>query len=179
MPIASISVLIFIIWLLVPPFFFFSFLFVSFFCVHIVNGFHAFSLLICARLQQPLQNALCFFVQNDHLRHLVLWLFVSTLLTVSTSRISLIVFFPFADFTLAELRQLDIAYNYTPDHGLSYPMRGQGIHYMTLPEFLQRFQGRNINLEIKSDGPEEATKVAEALLEIPQEDTDKVVVASR
>ncbi len=51
--------------------------------------------------------------------------------------------------TLAELKELDAAYWWSPDNGETYPHRGQGITIPTLEEVFQAFPGYPVNLEIK------------------------------
>ncbi len=53
------------------------------------------------------------------------------------------------EMTLAELKQLDAAYRWTPDDGTTYPYRGQGIIVPTLEELFDTFPGFPVNLEIK------------------------------
>lgn len=61
------------------------------------------------------------------------------------------------DFTLADLRQLDAGYEFSPDNGQTFPFRGQGIGIPTLEEVFAAFPDMRINVEIKqSDPPIEA-----------------------
>lgn len=61
------------------------------------------------------------------------------------------------DFTLADLRQLDAGYDFSPDNGQTFPFRGQGIGIPTLEEVFAAFPDMRINVEIKqSDPPIEA-----------------------
>lgn len=61
------------------------------------------------------------------------------------------------DFTLADLRQLDAGYEFSPDNGQTFPFRGQGIGIPTLEEVFAAFPDMRINIEIKqSDPPIEA-----------------------
>ena len=61
------------------------------------------------------------------------------------------------DFTLANLRQLDAGYDFSPDNGQTFPFRGQGIGIPTLEEVFAAFPDMRINIEIKqSDPPIEA-----------------------
>jgi glycerophosphoryl diester phosphodiesterase len=53
------------------------------------------------------------------------------------------------DLTLAELKQLDAAYDWTLDNGQTYPYRGQGITVPTLEEIFQALPGYPVNIEIK------------------------------
>ncbi len=53
------------------------------------------------------------------------------------------------EMTLAELKQLDAAYWWTQDGGLTYPYKGQGIAIPTLEEIFQALPGYPVNIEIK------------------------------
>lgn len=56
---------------------------------------------------------------------------------------------PVASFTLAELQQLDAGYHFTPDHGQTYPYRGQGVTIPTLSDIFDRFPDKLINIDLK------------------------------
>lgn len=49
------------------------------------------------------------------------------------------------------MQQLDVAYWYTPDDGITYPYRGKGLRIPTLIEFLTTFADTSVlfNIEIK------------------------------
>lgn len=53
------------------------------------------------------------------------------------------------EISLSELKELDAAYNWTPDDGETYPYRGQGITVPTLAELFEAFPSHPVNLEIK------------------------------
>lgn len=53
------------------------------------------------------------------------------------------------DYTLAELKELDGAYDWSPDEGQTYPYRGQGIEIATVEELFSAFPDTPILLEIK------------------------------
>jgi glycerophosphoryl diester phosphodiesterase len=55
--------------------------------------------------------------------------------------------------TLAELRQLDAGYRFTPDEGQTFPFRGQGVGIPTLEEVLATFPDMRVNIEIKQADP--------------------------
>ncbi len=55
------------------------------------------------------------------------------------------------DMTVAQLKQLDAGYRFTPDDGATYPYRGQGITIPTLDEVLAAFPQARLNIEIKDD----------------------------
>jgi glycerophosphoryl diester phosphodiesterase len=56
-----------------------------------------------------------------------------------------------SDYTVAELKQLDIGYGYTFDGGKTYPFRGKGIRKMpTFEEVLRDFPNRKFLIDNKS-----------------------------
>jgi len=57
---------------------------------------------------------------------------------------------PLASRTLAELRELDAGWGFTPDRGASFPCRGQGIRIPTLEEALEVAGGVPVIAEVKS-----------------------------
>lgn len=67
------------------------------------------------------------------------------------------------DHTLAELKQLDAGYQFTPDGGATYPFRGQGVQIMTPAELFAAFPGLIINIDIKDPLPEAAERLAEEI----------------
>lgn len=54
--------------------------------------------------------------------------------------------------TLAEIKQLDAAYNFTVD-GSTYPLRGRGITIPTLSEVIRALPNTRLNLDIKQAHP--------------------------
>lgn len=68
------------------------------------------------------------------------------------------------NYTMAELKKLDIGYGYTFDHGNTYPFRGKGIGLMpSMSEVLARFPERSFLLHIKSNDPREGEQLAQYL----------------
>ena len=59
---------------------------------------------------------------------------------------------PVANYTLADLKQLDAAYRWSPDNGRSFPYRNHDIRIPTLSEVFEAFPGTRMNLEIKASG---------------------------
>ncbi len=53
------------------------------------------------------------------------------------------------DMTLAELKQLDAAYDWSNDDGKTFPYRGQGIQVPTLDEVFEKFPQMRYVIEIK------------------------------
>lgn len=67
---------------------------------------------------------------------------------------------PVRERTMGELKQLDVAYGYTYDGGLTYPLRGSGIGMMpTLGEVLGYFPETRFLIDIKSNDPDEADRL--------------------
>lgn len=64
------------------------------------------------------------------------------------------------DHTLAELKALDAAYNFSLDGGQTFPYRGQGITIPTLEEVFTRYPGVRFNMDMKSKDLAITTKVA-------------------
>lgn len=68
------------------------------------------------------------------------------------------------EYTLAELKKLDIGYGYTADKGKTYPFRGKGIGLMpSLKEVLKRFPTQSLLIHIKSNDPKEGQLLADYL----------------
>lgn len=80
------------------------------------------------------------------------------------------------EMTLAELRQYDFGYDFTPDGGFSYPYRGKGVTIPTLEEVFQAFPGVPVNIEIKQADPPMEQQVWELVQKYGAE--DRVLVAS-
>lgn len=55
-----------------------------------------------------------------------------------------------AEKTLAELRQLDAGYRFTPDGGRTYPFRGQGVRIPTIGEVLEALPDTRLTVELKT-----------------------------
>lgn len=72
------------------------------------------------------------------------------------------------DYTMAELKQLDVGYGYTADGGRSYPFRGQGVGLMpSLAEVFEHSPDHSFLINIKSNDPYEGELLAEYLLQLP------------
>lgn len=80
------------------------------------------------------------------------------------------------EMTLAELRQMDFGYKFTPDDGQTFPWRGKGVQIPTLEEVFQAFPGVPMNLELKLS----STPMEPALYELVKKYhmEDKVGIAS-
>jgi len=80
------------------------------------------------------------------------------------------------DLTLAELKQLDAAYQWSNDDGKTFPYRGQGIQAPTLDELFQKFPQMRYVIEIKLT----ANQIDKPLCDLIRKHNmqDKVVIAS-
>ncbi|MCQ6563485.1 glycerophosphodiester phosphodiesterase family protein [Paenibacillus mendelii] len=73
------------------------------------------------------------------------------------------------DYTMAELKKMDIGYGYTADHGQTFPFRGKGIDLMpSLTEVLSHFPDKSFLIDIKSNDPYEGELLAEYLSALPE-----------
>ena len=57
---------------------------------------------------------------------------------------------PVAARTLAQLRQLDAGYRFTPDGGLSFPFRGKGVRIPSLEDVLEALPAMRFTVEVKA-----------------------------
>lgn len=72
------------------------------------------------------------------------------------------------DYTMAELKKLDIGYGYTADQGRTFPFRGKGINLMpSLTEVLAHFPDKAFLIDIKSSDPYEGQLLALYLSALP------------
>jgi glycerophosphoryl diester phosphodiesterase len=55
-----------------------------------------------------------------------------------------------AAMTLAELRELDAGYRFTPDNGVTFPFRGTGVQVPTIEEVLEALPDIRITIEVKT-----------------------------
>ncbi|KON89712.1 glycerophosphodiester phosphodiesterase [Sporosarcina globispora] len=81
------------------------------------------------------------------------------------------------DYTMQELKKLDIGYGYTADNGKTYPFRGKGIGMMpALEEVMANFPEGDFLIHIKSNDPNEGKQLAEYLSKFPDERLEKIAV---
>lgn len=80
-----------------------------------------------------------------------------------------------SDLTLEELKQLDAAYHFSTDGGLTYPYRGTGVTIPTLKEVLAAAPNHLFLFEMK-----EAAGIAEATVQVIRDAqaTDRCILAS-
>lgn len=68
------------------------------------------------------------------------------------------------DYTMQELKKLDIGYGYTANDGETYPFRGKGVGLMpTLDEVLSTFPEQSFLIHIKSNDPIDGEHLSEYL----------------
>lgn len=81
------------------------------------------------------------------------------------------------EYTMEELKQLDIGYGYTADNGQTYPFRGKGVGLMpTLDEVFKRFPEQSFLIHIKSEDPNEGKMMAEYLSKLPKKCLNQITV---
>ena len=65
------------------------------------------------------------------------------------------------EHSMTDLKKLDIGYGYTADGGKTYPFRGSGVGLMpSFAEVLEAFPDRLFLINVKSNDPDEGTKLA-------------------
>jgi glycerophosphoryl diester phosphodiesterase len=81
------------------------------------------------------------------------------------------------DYTMAELKKVDIGYGYTADNGKTYPFRGKGIGLMSsLTEVLAHFPNQELLIDIKSSDPKEGELLASYLAKLSKARQSKLTV---
>jgi glycerophosphoryl diester phosphodiesterase len=60
-----------------------------------------------------------------------------------------------SDYTLKELKTMDVGYGYTPDNGATFPLRSTGIGLLpSFDEIMQEFPNKQFLVHIRDDGEE-------------------------
>ena len=81
------------------------------------------------------------------------------------------------DYTMAELKKVDVGYGYTADQGKTYPFRGKGVGLMpTLSEVLAHFPKEYLVLHLKGDEQKDGEKLGEYLSLLSDENLGRLVV---
>lgn len=80
------------------------------------------------------------------------------------------------EMTLAELKNLDAGYHFTPDGGKTFPFRGKGITIPTLQEIFDVLPDKTFNVEPKQAEPSVTKPLCEILR--ARKMTEKVIVGS-
>ncbi len=78
--------------------------------------------------------------------------------------------------TLADLKKLDAAYDWSSDDGQTFPYRGQGLTVATLEEVFQTFPNMRMTIEIKKTNASMAKPFCDLIREYNMQ--DKVLAAS-
>lgn len=81
------------------------------------------------------------------------------------------------DYTMKELRKLDIGYGYTADNGKTYPFRGKGIGLMPeLSEVLETFKDKELLIHMKESDLETGKILWTYLENMPKESLSQITV---
>lgn len=72
--------------------------------------------------------------------------------------------------TLADLKKLDAAYDWTPDEGQTYPYRGKGVTVATLKEVFEAFPEMRMTIEIKKTNASMAMPFCDLIREYNMQD---------
>jgi len=81
------------------------------------------------------------------------------------------------DYTMEELKKIDIGYGYTADNGRTYPFRGKGVGLMpSMDEVLTHFPEGSFLIHIKSDDPGEGVQLAQYLSKLPEKRLSQLTV---
>ncbi|MFL6561170.1 MAG: glycerophosphodiester phosphodiesterase family protein [Bacillus sp. (in: firmicutes)] len=81
------------------------------------------------------------------------------------------------DYTMAELKKVDIGYGYTADQGKTFPFRGKGVGLMpTLADVMTNFSDKPFLIHIKNADPKEGTMLAQFLSELPEKRLNQLTV---
>lgn len=76
---------------------------------------------------------------------------------------------PTKDFTMDELKALDVGYGYTADGGQTHPFRGKGVGLMpSFDEVMSRFPDRPLLIHVQSNDPEDGELLATRLGSMPE-----------
>jgi glycerophosphoryl diester phosphodiesterase len=82
-----------------------------------------------------------------------------------------------SDYTMDELRLLDIGYGYTADDGETYPFRGQGIGLMpSIEEVFEAFPDEDLLIHIRSYSIETGEVLWSYLSKMSEERLDKITI---
>lgn len=82
-----------------------------------------------------------------------------------------------SDYTMAELKLVDVGYGYTADNGQTFPFRGQGVGLMpSLTEVLDHFPERSFLIHIKSNNSQDGEKLAQFLAGLPENRLNQLAV---
>lgn len=81
------------------------------------------------------------------------------------------------DYTMEQLKSIDIGYGYTADQGATYPFRGKGVGLMpSLSEVLAAFPDGEFLIHIKSQDAGEGELLAAYLAQLPEDRLSRLTV---
>jgi len=82
-----------------------------------------------------------------------------------------------SDYTMDELKQLDVGYGYTADNGETYPFRGKGIGMMpSITEVFSQFPDKKFLIHIKSSERGDGELLAKYIEALPEEQQSMLTV---
>lgn len=81
------------------------------------------------------------------------------------------------EYTMAELKKVDIGYGYTADQGKTFPFRGKGIGLMpSLTEVLTQFPDKQFLIHVKSNDPQEGGLLVDYLSKLTAERRSQLTI---
>jgi len=81
------------------------------------------------------------------------------------------------DYSMSDLKKLDIGYGYTADGGKTFPFRGKAVGMMpSLAEVLKTFPEQRLLINVKSNNSEEGELLAAYLSSLPRERRQLIAV---
>jgi glycerophosphoryl diester phosphodiesterase len=81
------------------------------------------------------------------------------------------------DYTMEELKKVDIGYGYTADNGKTYPFRGKGVGLMpSLDEVFHHFKDEPFLIHIKNSDPNEGKMLARILEKLPEKRLSQLAI---
>ncbi|WP_404328789.1 glycerophosphodiester phosphodiesterase family protein [Mesobacillus maritimus] len=82
-----------------------------------------------------------------------------------------------SDYTMDELKQLDVGYGYTADNGQTFPFRGRGVGLMpSITEILSQFPEKELLIHIKSSESGDGELLVRYLEELSSEQVKLITV---
>lgn len=82
-----------------------------------------------------------------------------------------------SDYTLRELKTLDVGYGYTHDGGTSFPLRGTGVGLMpSMDEVLEAFPEKEFLIHIRDDGDEIGILLLEKFKQMSEEELQHISI---
>ncbi|MGM0899501.1 MAG: glycerophosphodiester phosphodiesterase family protein [Bacillota bacterium] len=82
-----------------------------------------------------------------------------------------------SDYTMDELKQLDVGYGYTADNGRTFPFRGKGVGLMpSITEVLTQFPDKEFLIHIKSNESRDGELLVRYLEELSSEQVNLITV---